>query len=62
LIDAKMKIEAARALTWKAMSVLESKEESVSWEHRLEIALEAKIWCSEQAIGVVEACMGIVGM
>ncbi|KAH7081793.1 DASH complex subunit Spc34-domain-containing protein [Paraphoma chrysanthemicola] len=62
LIDAKMKIEAARALTWKAMSVLESKDENISWEQRLEIALEAKVWCSEQVVGVVEACMGVVGM
>ncbi|KAH7080638.1 acyl-CoA dehydrogenase/oxidase [Paraphoma chrysanthemicola] len=62
LIDTKMRIEAARALTWKAMSVLESKDGNISWEQRLEIALEAKIWCSEQVVGVVEACMGVVGM
>ncbi|KAL6167804.1 hypothetical protein ACJQWK_07204 [Exserohilum turcicum] len=61
LIDAKMKIEAARALTWKAMSVLESKE-SVPWEQRLEIALEAKIWCTEQVTKVVLECMSVVGM
>ncbi|KAF2027277.1 acyl-CoA dehydrogenase NM domain-like protein [Setomelanomma holmii] len=61
LIDVKMKIEAARALTWKAMSVLESKE-CISWEQQLEIALEAKVWCSEQVVGVVETCMGVVGM
>jgi alkylation response protein AidB-like acyl-CoA dehydrogenase len=61
LIDAKMAIEAARALTWKAMAVLETEEE-VSWEQRLEIALESKIWCSEQAPKVVLACMGVVGM
>ncbi|KAF2819674.1 hypothetical protein CC86DRAFT_398363 [Ophiobolus disseminans] len=62
LIDIKMKIEAARALTWKAMSVLESKDETISWEQRLEIALEVKVWCSEQVVGVVEMCMGVVGM
>jgi alkylation response protein AidB-like acyl-CoA dehydrogenase len=62
LVDVKMKIEAARALTWKAMSVLECGDEEVSWEQRLEIALEAKVWCSEQVVGVVETCMGIVGM
>lgn len=32
LMDAKCKIEAARALTWKALSVLESKDESIPWE------------------------------
>jgi len=58
----KMKIEAARALTGKAMSVLESKDERVGWEQRLEIALEAKVWCSEQVVGVLEMCMGVVGM
>ena len=62
LIDAKCTIEAARALTWKAMSVLESTNESVAWEQRLEIALESKIWCSEQAPKVVLGCMGVVGM
>jgi alkylation response protein AidB-like acyl-CoA dehydrogenase len=62
LMDAKMRIEAARALTWKAMGALDSKEESLTWEQRLEIALEAKIWCSEQVLGVVEMCMSVVGM
>jgi alkylation response protein AidB-like acyl-CoA dehydrogenase len=62
LIDVKMKIEAARALTWKAMSGLESTDGKVTWEQRLEVALEAKIWCSEQVVGVVETCMGVVGM
>ena len=62
LISAKCQIEAARALTWKAMSVLESKEESVSWEQRLEIALETKIWCGDQAPKVVLECMNVVGM
>jgi len=62
LIDVKMKIEAARALTWNAMSVSESTDESVRWEQRLEIALEAKVWCSEQVVGGMEMCMGVVGM
>jgi alkylation response protein AidB-like acyl-CoA dehydrogenase len=61
LVDVKMRIEAARALAWKAMCVLESKDEGVSWEQRLEIALEAKVWCSEQVVGAVETCMGVVG-
>jgi alkylation response protein AidB-like acyl-CoA dehydrogenase len=62
LIDAKMVIEAARALTWKAMSVLESADDSITWQQRLEIALEAKIWSSEQAPIVVLGCMSVVGM
>lgn len=62
LIDAKMKIEAARALVWKAMYVLESKEQTVGWQARLEVALEAKIWCSEQVTQVVLGCMSVVGM
>lgn len=62
LIDVKMKIEAARALTWKAMCVLESKEQTLGWEQRLEIALEAKVWCSDMAPKAVIECMSVVGM
>lgn len=62
LIDVKMKIEAARALTWKAMCVLESKEQSLGWEQRLEIAVEAKVWCSDMAPKAVIECMSVVGM
>lgn len=62
LIDAKMQIEAARALTWKAMCVLESNNDLLNWEQRLEIALEAKVWCSDVAPKVVMDCMGVVGM
>jgi alkylation response protein AidB-like acyl-CoA dehydrogenase len=62
LIDVKMKIEAARALTWKAMCVLESQEQSLGWEQRLEIALEAKVWCSDIASKAVIECMSVVGI
>ena len=62
LMDVKMKIEAARALTWKAMCVLESKEQSLGWEQRLEVAVEAKVWCSDMAPKAVIECMGVVGM
>ncbi|KAF2995324.1 hypothetical protein E8E13_000606 [Curvularia kusanoi] len=62
LIDVKMKIEAARALTWKAMCVLESKEEALGWEERLEMALEAKVWCSDMAPKAVIECMSVVGI
>jgi alkylation response protein AidB-like acyl-CoA dehydrogenase len=59
LMDVKMRIEAARALTWKALSTLERGD--VSWEAKLEIALEAKIWCSDQAPKAVLECMAAVG-
>jgi alkylation response protein AidB-like acyl-CoA dehydrogenase len=62
LIDIKMKVEAARALTWKAMCVLESKEQALRWDQRLEIAVEAKIWCSDMAPKAVIECMSVVGM
>ena len=52
LVDVKMKIEAVRALRWEAISVLESTDARVGWEQRLEIALEAKVWCSEQVVGM----------
>ncbi|KAF2711743.1 acyl-CoA dehydrogenase NM domain-like protein [Pleomassaria siparia CBS 279.74] len=60
LMDIKMRIEAARALTWKALSTAERGD--VSWEAKLEICLEAKIWCSEQAPKAVLDAMAVVGM
>ncbi|KAF2477868.1 acyl-CoA dehydrogenase NM domain-like protein [Lindgomyces ingoldianus] len=60
LIDIKMRVEAARALTWKALSTLENGP--CGWENKLEIALEAKIWCSDQAPKAVVDAMSIVGM
>ncbi|ORY13316.1 acyl-CoA dehydrogenase/oxidase [Clohesyomyces aquaticus] len=60
LIDMKMRVEAARTLTWKALSVLENGPGG--WESRLEIALEAKIWCSDQAPKTVIDAMAVVGM
>jgi alkylation response protein AidB-like acyl-CoA dehydrogenase len=62
LMDVKMRIEAARGLVWRGMSGLESQDGERGWEQRLEGALMAKVWCSEQVVGVVEACMGVVGM
>jgi alkylation response protein AidB-like acyl-CoA dehydrogenase len=62
LIDVRMTIEAARAVTWRAMSVLEHKNENVGWDARLEAAVGCKVWCSSQVVGVVEKCMGVVGM
>jgi alkylation response protein AidB-like acyl-CoA dehydrogenase len=60
LMDVKMRIEAARALTWKALSTLENP--NIEWEVKLEVALEAKIWCSDQAPKAVLECMAVVGM
>ncbi|KAF2197519.1 acyl-CoA dehydrogenase NM domain-like protein [Delitschia confertaspora ATCC 74209] len=60
LMDIKMRVEAARMLTWKAMSGLE--REGGSWESKLEACLEAKIWCSEQVVPVVTDAMAVVGM
>ncbi|KAH7410502.1 DASH complex subunit Spc34-domain-containing protein [Phaeosphaeria sp. MPI-PUGE-AT-0046c] len=74
LIDVKMKIEAARTLTWRAMSLLErlqaeaageaagQGESNLKWSTALEAAVSAKVYCSDMCVGVVESCMGIVGM
>lgn len=60
LIDVKMRTEAARMLTWKAMKGLE--QGPGSWEAKLEIALEAKIFSSDSAVRSVVDCMKAVGM
>ncbi|OCL02796.1 acyl-CoA dehydrogenase NM domain-like protein [Glonium stellatum] len=60
LINIKMRVEAARALTWKALSCLENGPGD--WKARLEIALEAKVWCSDQVVGCVIDAMKVVGM
>jgi alkylation response protein AidB-like acyl-CoA dehydrogenase len=62
LLDVKMSIDAARALTWRAICIVERKDEEVGWEARLEAAVQAKVWCSEQVVSAVEKCMGVVGM
>lgn len=60
LIDVKMRTEAARMLTWKAMKGIE--QGPGSWEARLELALEAKVFSSESAVRSVVDCMKAVGM
>ncbi|KAF2739453.1 hypothetical protein EJ04DRAFT_519531 [Polyplosphaeria fusca] len=60
LIDIKMRVEAARALTWKALSGIE--KGPGGWENRIETALEAKVWCSEQVTKCVVDAMSVVGM
>lgn len=60
LIDIKMKIEASRLLTWKAMHCLENGPGDMS--ARLELALEAKIYCSDNATKCCVDAMKVVGM
>lgn len=60
LIDVKMRIEAARMLTWKALKGIE--QGPGSWEASLEMALEAKIFSSENAVRCVVDCMKAVGI
>lgn len=55
LIDIKMRVEAARCLTWKAAHALEHTGAA-------EAAYEAKIWCSEAAVEAVTNAMRAVGM
>lgn len=67
LIDVKIKIDAARAVTWRAMSILERLQAegeggNVKWDSALEAAVAAKIYCSDMCVGVVETCMAVVGM
>lgn len=44
------------------MRVLESQDATVGLDAKLEIACEAKVWCSEQAVRVVVTCMSVVGI
>lgn len=60
LMDIKMRVEAGRLLTWKALSGIE--KGPGEWGNRLETALEAKIWCSEQVTKCVVDAMSTVGM
>lgn len=55
LIDVKMRTDAARFLTWKACSALDNKQGG-------ELALEAKIFCSDMAVKAVVDAMSAVGM
>lgn len=60
LIDIKMRVDAGRLLTWKAMSGIDNGPGN--WESRLEGALEAKIWCSDNAVKCVVDAMAVVGI
>jgi len=60
LTDIKMRLETSRLLTWKAMHCLENGPGG--WEARLELLLEAKIFCSDEAVTCCIDAMKIVGM
>jgi alkylation response protein AidB-like acyl-CoA dehydrogenase len=55
LMEVKMKIDAARFLTWKAANALDNGLGG-------ELALEAKIFCSDLTVKAVADCMSAVGM
>ncbi|KAI4213318.1 MAG: hypothetical protein LQ351_004059 [Letrouitia transgressa] len=57
LIDIKMRVEAARVLTWKAAHTLDRGTKSGP-----ELAYEAKIWCSEAAVKSCTDAMKVVGI
>jgi len=55
LMDVKMRADAARFLTWKAANAIDKGLGG-------ELALEAKIWCSDMAVKAVVDAMSAVGM
>ncbi|KAH6650481.1 acyl-CoA dehydrogenase/oxidase [Chaetomium tenue] len=55
LSGVKMQAEAGRALTWKAAHAME--KGPGGYEARRELALAAKVWCSEAA---VKACVDVI--
>jgi len=56
LADIKMRIEACRYLTWKACHDLDRTEGRAQ-----ELAIMAKVYCSETAVSAVYDCMRVVG-
>ncbi|KAM7220336.1 Acyl-CoA dehydrogenase/oxidase C-terminal [Rhypophila decipiens] len=60
LSGVKMTAEAARALTWKAAYVME--HGPGDYDARREIALAAKVWCSEAAVKAVMDIINAVGV
>lgn len=57
LIDVKCKIEAARALSWKAAAALDAALQGAE-----ELAFEVKIFASEAAVTAVAEAMRVVGV
>lgn len=60
LIDIKMRIETSRLLTWKALDCLENGPGDA--RARLEMGLECKIFCSDNAVKACVDAMKVVGM
>ncbi|KAI9871904.1 MAG: hypothetical protein M1830_002313 [Pleopsidium flavum] len=60
MMDIKMRTEASRYLTWKACHCLENGPGE--YQDRRELALEAKIYCSDNAVKCVVDAMKAVGM
>ena len=58
--DIKMKVEACRALTWKAGFALRSGPGA--YQERRELALATKIYCSEAAVTAVTDAISLVGV
>jgi alkylation response protein AidB-like acyl-CoA dehydrogenase len=57
LADAKAKLEASRSLSWRACWAADAGSPGAA-----ELALHAKIYCSEVAVGVITDLMRIVGI
>lgn len=57
LADAKAAIEACRFLTWKASDAYDRQQPAA-----LELALHAKVYCSETAVRVITDLMRVVGI
>ena len=60
LINAKIKIDTSRILVWKALSGLE--KEAGDENSRYEACLQAKVYCSDQAVTAVWETMQLVGV
>lgn len=60
LIDIKMRADASRLLTWKALHGLQ--HGPGDFKARLELCLQAKVFCSDRAVRCVEDAMRVVGM
>ena len=57
LADAKGKLEAARALSWRACWAADANLPGAA-----ELALHSKVFCSEMAVGVIVDLMRVVGI
>jgi alkylation response protein AidB-like acyl-CoA dehydrogenase len=60
LMDIKMRTDASRLMTWKALHCME--HGPGDFAARLETCLEAKIFCSENAVACVTDAMKVVGI